>query len=184
MKTIQHITIAIFITFLFAVARPVFAVEPIADTTAQLSSFGSILVDNRVQILRAFLHEYNSPLEDEAATFVYEADKHSIDWKLVTAIAGTESTFGKHIPSYSYNAWGWGIPTGAQSGIGFSSWANGIATVSRGLKENYINKGAITLDEIGYIYAASPVWSAHVQFFITKIEQFVPSDTTNLTVTI
>jgi hypothetical protein len=184
MKTIKQLSIILFVIFFFAVTRPVFAQQLTANDTAQLSSFGSILVDNRVNTLRAFLHEYDSPLENEAVTFVREADKNSIDWKLVAAIAGTESTFGKHVPSYSFNAWGWGIPTGAQFGIGFTSWADGIATVSQGLKKNYIDKGAVSLDEIGYIYAASPMWATHVRFFIEKIEQFTPTDPTYLNVTI
>jgi hypothetical protein len=184
MKTIKQLSIILFTILFFAVTRPVFAQQSTANDTAQLASFGPILIDNRVQTLRAFLHEYDSPLEAEAGTFIREADKNALDWRLVAAIAGTESTFGQHVPSYSFNAWGWGIPTGAQSGIGFTSWNDGIATVSRGLKENYINKGAATLDEIGEMYAASPMWAVHVQFFITKIEQFYPTDPSYLNVTI
>jgi hypothetical protein len=183
MKHIQT-TVILFFILLFGFAKPAFALDPVSGQTAQLSSFGEILVDKRVDTLRAFLHEYNSPMEKDAVSFIREADKNSLDWKLVVAIAGTESTFGKHIPRGSYNAWGWGIPTGAQYGVGFTSWADGIATVSRGLKENYIDKGALTLNEIGDIYAASPVWAAHVRFFIEKIEQFTPSDPSSLDITI
>jgi len=181
---ITKTTLIMFFVLFFGLTKPVLAVESVSEQTAQLASFASILVDKRVDTLRAFLHEYNSPLENNAVSFVREADANAIDWKLVIAIAGTESTFGKHVPHGSYNAWGWGIPTGAQSGIGFTSWSDGIAQVSRGLKENYINKGAVTLDQIGDIYAASPVWAAHVRFFIEKIEQFYPSDPSSLDITI
>lgn len=184
MKTIKHLSIILSVILFFAVARPVYAAQSATTDATQPTSSDAIPIDNRANILRAFLHEYDSPLEAEAGTFVREADKNSIDWKLVAAIAGTESTFGKNIPSYSYNAWGWGIPTGAQSGVGFTSWNDGITTVSQGLKENYIDKGATTLDQIGEIYAASPMWATHVQFFIEKIDQFAASDPTNLTVTI
>jgi len=91
---------------MFGFTKPVLAVESVSEQTAQLASFASILVDKRVDTLRAFLHEYNSPLENDAVSFVREADANAIDWKLVAAIAGTESTFGKHIPYGSYNAWG------------------------------------------------------------------------------
>ncbi|MCL4360193.1 hypothetical protein M1555_02975, partial [Patescibacteria group bacterium] len=112
----------------------------------------------------------------EAATFVAEADRYNIDWRLVAAISGVESTFGRHIPEGSYNGWGWGIPTGASSGIAFSSWENGIHTVSQGLAENYFGRGARTLDDVGRIYAASPAWAWKVRFFIEKITDFSVTD--------
>jgi hypothetical protein len=183
MKNIRT-TLILFFILSFGLTKPAFAAETVAEQTAQITSFESTVPDKRIDTLRAFLHENDSPMESEAAVFVREADKNSIDWKLVAAIAGTESTFGKHIPAGSYNAWGWGIPTGTQYGVGFTSWTDGITSVSRGLKENYIDKGAVSLDEIGYIYAASPMWAAHVQFFIEKIEQFTTSDPLYLTVTI
>ena len=129
--------------------------------------------DERVTRLRAFLESYNSPLADEAETFVEEADKNNLDWKLVAAIAGVESTFGKQIPPGSYNAWGWGIPTGAQSGIGFADWGQGIATVSDGLAKNYFGRGAKTLYDVGWIYAANGnSWGNHVTLFYNQIAAF------------
>jgi hypothetical protein len=164
--------------------EPVLAAEKVADHTAQLTHTKNPTADKRAQKLRAFLDTYNSPLAQEADTFVEEADRYNMDWRLVAAIAGTESTFGKHIPSGSYNAWGWGIPTGAQSGIGFKNWKDGIATVTAGLHKNYIKRGAETLSQIGSIYAASPAWAAHVGFFLDKIDAFTPSDPEFLDVTI
>lgn len=173
----------IFMLFTFPV-QVVSAVDNEAGSTAQLASFDPLLVDERIAQLQAFLHSYNSPLEREAVAFIQEADRYSLDWRLVVAIAGTESTFGKHIPSGSYNAWGWGIPTGAQSGIGFESWTEGISTVSEGLRKNYINRGAQTIEQIGRIYAASPAWAGHVRFFINKLNTFTPTDSDFLDVTI
>ncbi|MCX8008752.1 MAG: hypothetical protein N3A54_03525, partial [Patescibacteria group bacterium] len=112
--------------------------------------------DKRVVVLEKYLQQYNSPLAPYAETFIQEADIHNIDWKLVAAIAGLESQFGKRIPKNSYNAWGWGIPTPESKGIYFQSWNHGIQTVSRGLKENYTQKGLITIEQIGKRYAASP----------------------------
>jgi len=104
---------------------------------------------------------------------------------LVAAIAGTESTFGRFIPRGSYNAWGWGIPTGAQSGIGFKNWEQGIVTVSEGLAKNYYGRGAKTIYDVGWIYAANGnSWGNHVTFFMGKIESFVPTDADFLEVSI
>src|SRR4030067_2508032 len=65
--------------------------------------------DNRVKILRKFLEERNSPLADYSEDFVRDADKYNLDWMLVAAISGLESSYGLAIPPGSYNGWGWGI---------------------------------------------------------------------------
>jgi hypothetical protein len=172
--------------FLIGGSRPAFAFDNVAGDGARLSSsFGDIIVDRRVGKLRAFLKNYDSPLAKDAHVFVREADRHDLDWRLVVAIAGAESTFGKHIPQGSYNAWGWGIPTGAQSGLGFKNWEQGIATVSEGLAKNYYGKGAKTLYEVGWIYAANGIsWGNSVGFFLDKIDEFIPVDSDYLDVTI
>ncbi|MFA5933274.1 MAG: hypothetical protein WCV81_03370 [Microgenomates group bacterium] len=127
--------------------------------------------DQRVEILEAYLNKYKSPLAPEAVNFVGAADKYNIDWKFVAAIAGNESTFGKHTPGYqSYNAWGWGV-YGTQA-IYFKSWKDGIYTVSEGLRKNYYNKGLTNTTSIAKVYAASPLWAAHVTFFLNDMEKF------------
>lgn len=127
--------------------------------------------DQRTDILEAYLRKYKSPLAPEAKHFVEAADKYAIDWKFVAAIAGNESTFGKHIPApTSYNAWGWGV-YGTQA-IYFKSWKDGIFTVSEGLRRNYYNKGLTNTTSIARVYAASPVWAAHVTFFLNDMTKF------------
>ncbi len=177
-KTILFIAFILTLALSSAHLTPIYAVEKEAGASA--SSFGELLVyqpDTRAIRLKKFLQSWGSPMADDADTFVEVADMYGLDWRLVAAIAGTESTFGVHIPPGSYNAWGWGIPTGSQSGIGFDSWAHGITTVSEGLRKNYINKGAADLDAIGRKYAASPVWATHVRFFIDKIDAFENTNT-------
>src|SRR5690606_37956205 len=94
------------------------------------------------------LSAQNSPMVEAAPAFVHVADKYNLDWRLLVAIAGKESSFGKYIPPGSYNAWGWGIWTGQQSGAGFSSWADGVESVGYGLRKHYFDKGYDTLLEI------------------------------------
>ena len=174
-----------FITFAMTVAtHPVFAHEEESDGAARMTTFKD-LSDNRANIIRGYLHQFNSPLEDEAQTFVREADKNNIDWKLVVAIAGTESTFGKHIPGGSYNAWGWGVFTGAQDGVHFTDWKDGIVQVSQGLRKNYIDRGATNIYDIGWIYAANGIsWGDHVNFFMQQIASYTPDDPVALSVAI
>ena len=165
------------------VAKPAFAVSE-AGTAATLA-FHEVKSDDRVERLRAFLSSYDSPLAAVADTFINQADKNGLDWKLVAAIAGVESTFGKAIPTGSYNAWGWGVFTGAQDGVHFKDWADGIAQVSEGLRNNYYNRGAITIYDVGWTYAANgSSWGSHVQYFIDKLESFAPINIAQLPVSI
>ena len=134
--------------------------------------------DVRIKKLEAYLSHYNSPLASQAHTFVEEADKHGIDWRLLVSIAGVESTFGQFIPTGSYNPFGWGVFTGKSYGVNFKDWQDAIATVSDGLKTKYVDKGATTIDRIGYIYAASSAWSNHVRFFMNDLDTFaLPQET-------
>ena len=123
-------------------------------------------VDYRVTKLKQFLSYYNSPLTDYADYFVYYADKYQVDWRLVPSISGVESTFGKQIPSNSYNAYGW-----ANGKYSFRSWAESIEVVNRTLREKYINKGADSIYEISRIYAPpSQTWAFKVKYFMNKLD--------------
>lgn len=148
------------------------ALETASGSSASLQTSLSLKDnDNRAKILKKFLEKYSSPLALHSQTFINNADKYDLDWRLVASISGVESTFGKFIPYNSYNGWGWGIY--GENTIYFSSWEDGIETVSKGLKENYINKwGAENVYEIGSIYAASPRWAGNVTFFMEKITEF------------
>ena len=127
-------------------------------------------VDERVVKLRTFLNSQNSPMAKDAEAFVKYADQYNLDWKLVVSIAGLESGYGKHVPAGSYNGWGWGYSNGTV--MHFSSWEEGIEAVSKGLRQNYIDRGANDVYAIGRIYAASPTWATRVQYFMNKLETF------------
>ncbi len=182
MNTIIRLLIVIVV--FGALVRPVSAREKIADSSAHPGVPVEAGEDTRAAQLRSYLKYHGSPMEADASHFVNEADRLGLDWTMVAAIAGVESTFGKHIPRNSYNGWGWGIFTGASDGIHFASWKNGITTVSEGLRFNYMDRGARTVEQIGRIYAASPTWSAKVRFFMEKIRTFNRVGTDTLAVTI
>ena len=88
-------------TILIAV-QPQSAFAAKASTSAPIKSVSASLTqqpqkpekDYRVNLLRAYLESYKSPLADEADTFVIEADKYNIDYRLLPAMAGVESWFG------------------------------------------------------------------------------------------
>lgn len=138
--------------------------------------------DSRVKILKKYLEKHNSPLAENAGDFIYYADLYNLDWRLVAAISGVESTFGQAIPPYSYNGWGWGVY--GTNVIRFNSWKEGIETVSEGLRTRYMNSwGGKDIYQIGSMYASSPVWAAHVEHYLNDIQEFTlnnPGDALSL----
>jgi hypothetical protein len=154
------------------------------DSSPRLTNLNlkQIGFDSRVKILASFLKQYDSPLTPYANDFVQMADKYNLDWKLVAAISGVESTFGKEIPPASYNAWGWGVY--GDNVTRFSSWDEGIATISQGLRERYMDQwGGENIDKIGAMYASSGAWSGHVEYYMDKIQEFAlrdPQDTLSI----
>jgi hypothetical protein len=169
---------------LFGNIPNVYAQELAAGSSAALlKPAAQEATDSRVRILREYLEKYKSPLVPYAGTFVEIADKYNLDWKLVAAISGVESTFGREIPYESFNGWGWGIY--GDNMIRFSSWNEGIETISEGLRNKYINKwGAKDVYEIGKFYAASPTWAQRVEYFMNEIEKYQKLSLANLSISL
>lgn len=162
--------IILLIVFTFLPTTQAQAVEFDLLPTQQMEIEAKIL-DPRAMILRDYLSLYDSPLKNNAQDFIEAADLYKLDWKLVPAIAGVESTFGKH--SIGKNAWGWGV-YGNQA-ILFPTWKDGIYTVTRGLKESYFDRGLTNPYTINRVYAASPAWGWKVSYFMSDLENFAKS---------
>jgi len=178
-----YILIFFFVLFL-SLDSKTYAQEFAAGSSAALLKYDNLKAsDSRTRILREFLENYDSPLAPFAKTFIETADRYNLDWKLVAAISGVESTFGQQIPNNSFNGWGWGIY--GDNMIRFSSWKEGIETVSEGLRTKYIDKwGAKNIYEIGEIYAASPTWAVRVEYFMNKIEEYKNLSMVNLSISL
>jgi len=167
-KTIFFALLFLLITF---IAPKMSQAQEIASGSS--ASFYPLLVtkaeDNRVEILQKYLEQFGSPLAPYASVFVSQADLYRIDWRLVAAIAGRESTFGKAEPCI--NAWGYGV-FGNQTKC-FDSYDEAIRTITKDLREKYINGwGAKTVWDIGRYYAASPTWASGVTYFMNDITRF------------
>lgn len=141
--------------------------QSISDSSAALNLPESASgYDYRVDNLKKFLEKYDSPLAFYASDFVAFADANGLDYRLVPAISGVESTFGKRIPYNSFNAYGW-----ANGDYKFTSWTDSIEHVSETLKNSYIDKGAPTIAQIAKRYAPpSKTWGNGVKFFVGKID--------------
>ena len=167
----MRILIVVFILLIvlaLGVTETVSAKYCVAENSATLKNESSTYkYDYRVLSLRDFLESHNSPLASYSGTFIKEADHYGLDWRLVPAITGVESTFGKNIPTKSYNAYGW-----ANGKFRFSSWEESIFVVNKALRERYINRGATSIAKIGRIYATNPTWAWKVSFFMLRIEPY------------
>lgn len=126
--------------------------------------------DARTEILKQYMESYDSPLADYANLIVQAADKYSLDFRLLTAIAQQESNLCKIIPPGSFNCWGWGI-TG-EGTLSFKSYDEGIETVSQGLRDNYLSKGYTSIDEImsKYTPLSNGSWANGVNTFMSIMQ--------------
>ncbi len=124
--------------------------------------------DKRVLKLSHYLKTRNSILAPYAQTFVAEADKNKLDYRLVAAISGVESTFGRNHLEGTYNYYGWGGGL-----IYFESNEDGIAKLSEGLKKNYVDRGAKDVNAISYIYCPPNhfKWYTNVTQFMNEIDE-------------
>lgn len=172
-KIILFFTIIGFLSFL---SGPVSA-ELIAGDSA-----GFIKADPQIQtetlkylrakkVIKKVLERHNSPMTDATDDFIETCRQYQLDCYLLPAISGVESSFGRFIYPNSYNAFGW-----ARGYMIFDDWGEGINTVGKGLRYNYIDKGATDLQSIGRIYCESPTWAGKV----TKILAEFYSEDKNL----
>jgi hypothetical protein len=136
--------------------------------------------EDKVNALKEFFEKQNSPLLENAKTFVDVAEKYNLDYRLLPAIACMESSCGKRLIPGSYNPFGWGIY--GNNAIHFKSFDDAIETVGKGIHEKYVSRGLETPEEMAPVYTPpNPVkWKNGVNFFIGKIEDPKRIDVTAL----
>lgn len=125
----------------------------------------------RVEVLQAFFKRYNSPLLSYAQKIVSTADKYSLDWRLLPAIAMQESNLCKKIPKNSYNCWGFGIYSGKVTR--FSNFDQAIETVTKTLARDYKEKQGLeepTEIVTRYTPGNNGSWANGVNYFMSKIQ--------------
>jgi hypothetical protein len=150
------------IGFLTVLSSPVSA-ENTAGESANLAKINPQAQTETLKYLRAkkvikkVLEKHGSPMVDATDDFIETCKQYQLDCYLLPAIAGVESTFGKFIYPNSYNAFGW-----ARGYMMFDNWGEGINTVGKGLRYNYIDKGATDIQSIGKIYCELSSWAGKV----------------------
>lgn len=159
-------------------APKVFASDSQAGASAILVSMPKNEISNRVshrdiaqdyiikrRVITKLLKERNSPLVGSVDAFISACSEYSLDCYLLPSITGLESSFGEFTHPTSYNPFGWG-----GGYIMFDGWNHAIDTVGKGLRNNYIDRGANDLYSIGKIYAASPTWAVRVERFMNDFK--------------
>ena len=162
------IYIFVLIVLFLITASPVRAQDLVAGESGTIkTTFQQDEFDFRVENLKLYLQKNNSPLTDYAAEFVNYADIYGLDYRLVPAITGVESTFGVHIPYKSFNAYGW-----SNGEYKFISWEDSIGHVSMSLRTKYLDKGAGTINKIARRYAPPSItWAPKVKNIMVKIDR-------------
>ncbi len=102
--------------------------------------------DARAKIIEGFFKGHNSPLADLSEKFVEVADRNQLDYRVLPAIAMQESNGGKRMIKDSYNPFGYGIY--GDLVVRFSSFEEAIERVGKALREDYLNKGLQTPNQI------------------------------------
>ncbi len=121
----------------------------------------------RVWRLQKFLSKYESPLVNSSTKFIEVSEKYNLDWRILVAISGIESTFGKFIPYGSYNSFGYD-----NGQARFSSFDESIDVLGRYLYEMK-NRGLESVEKLGPIYTPPNFrnWIASVNYFMNEIDK-------------
>lgn len=128
--------------------------------------------DGRIKAVEEFFKNYKSVLATESNTFISVADKYKLDWRLLPAISMQESIGAKKMIADSYNPFGFGIY--GSKVLKFSSFADGIETVGKALREKYLNEGLHTPEQIMAKYtppslAKGGAWAKGVSSFMEEL---------------
>ena len=130
----------------------------------------AVAADAREEILRQYLIKWESPLEPYTRDIIEVSEMYNLDFRLLVAIAQQESNVCKKIPPGGHNCWGWGIHS--RGTLGFESYREAMETVAKGIREEYLDKGYTTPEEIMSKYTPSSpgTWAKGVNQFLGQME--------------
>lgn len=131
-----------------AARRMITRSSPLVATTAFRSAdvnIGSLPVPGRervyvgkdgqrvtVERIRSFLAHQGSPMTAYSNVIVASGMKYGVDPRVIVAIAGVESTYGRY--SRGYNAWGWGKARWSSWGVAIERYTQALSSSYRSLR--------------------------------------------------
>lgn len=119
----------------------------------------------KIKALQRFLSRWGGPARYYTDDFVDAADKYGVDYRLVASISVVESGACKKTFK-PYNCWGWGKKT-------FSSYEQGIYTVTSGIANKYHARGLYSPSQIGRVYAPpSTTWGSKVASLMSQMPSY------------
>lgn len=123
--------------------------------------------DLRAEQMHTVFAKYNSPMIGLEEELIAIAEANGLDWTLLAAIAGTESSFGKRMPHECLNPYGWGIY--GDNKLCYGSFIDAASAVATGLSTRY---NTTSLETIARTYntVSTDGWLSHTRFFINKIK--------------
>lgn len=146
--------------------RVAFAALPVASGTLKINIISQ---DARLVAVKDFFKKYNSDLLPYADEVINSADKYSLDFRLIPAIAMQESSGCKNAPKDSYNCWGFGIY--AKKVTKFANYYEAIDTVTKTLAKQYKAMGLETPEQImtRYTPGSDGSWAKGVNHFMDQL---------------
>lgn len=123
--------------------------------------------DLRAEKMKVVLKKYNSPMLGLENVLISTAEKYNLDWTILAAIAGTESSFAKRMPYECINPYGWGIY--GSNKLCFKSLEDAIEGVASGLAKKY-NISSIESIARTYNTVSTDGWIMHTKYFMNKIK--------------
>lgn len=141
------------------------------EKQAKITAFMEVQ-DARAQIVTNFLARYNAPLkphEEYGKLFVEIADEQGMDFRLLPAIAMQESNLCKVTPPGSFNCLGLGVHS--RGTWEFESYEENFRAAANVLKNNYIDKGLVTPEQImrKYTPSSNGSWAASVNQWMAEM---------------
>lgn len=157
----RWIKIAVYILIIYGITSR----QPIYTSSARQKA-----PDRRADILTSYFLSKGSPLASSSLQFVKTADKYNLDWRLLPAIAGVESTFETNGNTSDHNPFGYmcsGRP------CYFGSYSEAIETDAKtistgGAYKNFQQSKRIY--DLAKTYTALPQdWTGKVEIFMNQI---------------
>ena len=143
----------------------------VSSTLSEKESASYTIRRENIRKLESYFAKNESPLYPYARLIVEQAHMYGVDYRLIPAIAMNESTLCKNIHENSYNCWGWGIY--GDKITRFESYADAIRTITKGIREQYYDRGMSSPSSIMRAYTPnSPngIWATKIEWVYRQID--------------